>query len=393
MQVIPTGRKFVTIADDPLAHFLNRYNKNSRAPAKRAVVQFLDWLNEHEGWRGVGPKELLIRQLQAGDPYEIPELIQTFANARPNLRNSTILKRIGLILKFFEWNRSPLPRDVTPNWFKVQSTVPPVQNQLTAEVIRAVILGLSSRWRSLFLVEYQAMLDTPGLCWLNNNGAAQITRQLREGRKIIRIDLPQCVRKQVCRRESTVPFFTYFGRDAATALTSYFNEERDWPESGQPIWVYTREDLKRGRNRYSRDTRGVGDGLQDRYIWNRWRRALRTLNYIPRKSGTLGTRYGYNLLQFRAVAVSELYAHAKDQGLDLDCVKFWCGQIWEIDPSHLEYDKFYNNSDYMEKQYAIAEPYLNIISGTPQEREAQAPAHENPPSHTMTYTVSTTTTF
>jgi hypothetical protein len=91
--------------------------------------------------------------------------------------------------------------------------------------------------------------------------------------------------------------------------------------------------------------------------------------------------------------MSELYAHAKNHGLDIECVRFWCDLMGRVDSSHLEYDKFYNNSEYMEKQYTIAEPYLNIISGTPQEREAQNTAHETDPSYKMTYMVTTATTF
>jgi hypothetical protein len=44
----------------------------------------------------------------------------------------------------------------------------------------------------------------------------------------------------------------------------------------------------------------------------------------------------------------------------MDCAKFWCGQVGEIDP--LRYDKFYTDSEFVKQQYLIAEPYLNIIS-------------------------------
>jgi hypothetical protein len=124
---------------------------------------------------------------------------------------------------------------------------------------------------------------------------------------------------------------------------------------------------------------------------------MRSLNYVRKKADSVGAgtgaRYSYNLREFRDVAMADLYVHANREGLDMDCVKFWGGLFWEIDAAHLGYDKFYNNSECMEKQYAIAEPYLNIISGTPQERKPQNTSHEKPPSHTMTYTLSTITTF
>jgi flagellar basal body rod protein FlgC len=60
----------------------------------------------------------------------------------------------------------------------------------------------------------------------------------------------------------------------------------------------------------------------------------------------------------------------------------------------LEYDKFYNDSEYMERQYAIAEPYLNIISGTPTNTESTRRENSQPyQRYQTTYTVPTTTTF
>jgi hypothetical protein len=71
-------------------------------------------------------------------------------------------------------------------------------------------------------------------------------------------------------------------------------------------------------------------------------------------------RYGYGLHEMRDEETTLLHTHAKNQGFDMDCVKFWCGQVGEIDP--LKYDKFYRDKDYVRQQYLIAEPYLNIVS-------------------------------
>lgn len=379
----------MTIHDDPIAHFLSGYEKGSWPFMKVALRQFLAWLNQREGWAGIGPKELLIRQLQADDPYAIPELIQAFANSFTDIRKPTILQKISLILHFFEKNRCPLPEDVTRCWFQVHSTVPAAQSRLTVQVIRGIILGLPLRWRSLFLVKYQAMLDTNRLCWLNTNGADQVTQQLREGRKIVRLTLPYR-RKYFGRREWLTTYSTYFGRDAASNLTWYFDRERGWPKSGEPIWVYTDEDLMLGKNSYQ-STRHTGSALLHSRIGAKWLALTRSMNYVPRNTIGRGRRYGYNLQEFRNVAMSELYTHARNRGLDMDCVKYWCGLMWRIDPGHSDYDKFYRNSEYMERQYAIAEPYLNIITGTPEEKQASGNTGDNPQSFHINYTVSTRT--
>ena len=69
---------------------------------------------------------------------------------------------------------------------------------------------------------------------MNVNCAEQVTRQLRECRKVIRVDLPCGRKKNAGDREGM--YFTYFGRDAAESLTRYFNEIRGWPSPGHAIW-------------------------------------------------------------------------------------------------------------------------------------------------------------
>jgi len=159
-------RRVVTIHDDPLGYFVSRYDEETQPVAGSQIRKFFAWLNQRDGWAGVGPKQLLIRQLQAEDLYEIPELIQDFVNSRRDLRKGTIRNRVSFILEFFRKNRCLLPEGVDWKWFKVRSTVPPVQGQLTAAVIKDAVGGLPLRWCSLYLVKYQAFLDTKRLWWL-----------------------------------------------------------------------------------------------------------------------------------------------------------------------------------------------------------------------------------
>jgi adenine-specific DNA methylase len=58
----------------------------------------------------------------------------------------------------------------------------------------------------------------------------------------------------------------------------------------------------------------------------------------------------------------------------MDCVKFWCGQVGQID--RLKYDKFYKEQSYVREQYQVAAPYLNILSNW-QPPEVKAVAKEN----------------
>jgi len=254
---------------------------------------------------------------------------------------------------------------VSQKSFTFHSTALPVQGKLTSTIIREVVGGLPLRWRSLFLVKYQALLDTKRLAWVNVNCAEQVTRQLREGRKIIRIDLPCGRKKNAGDREGM--YFTYFGRDAAESLTRYFNEIRGWPSPGQAIWVWQKEDYNPRSRSPNRDKISP---LNRSAVSMKWVRLMRQTNNIPRQKGTGQgrVRYGVNLHEFRDVATTELHVKAKGKGLDMDCVKFWCGQVGQLDP--LKYDKFFKDQNYVEKQYLIAEPFLNIESGTPPDEES-----------------------
>jgi len=62
----------------------------------------------------------------------------------------------------------------------------------------------------------------------------------------------------------------------------------------------------------------------------------------------------------RDAAATYLHVKAKGAGLDMDCVKFWSGRTGELDPN--KYDKFFEDANWMQAQYELAAPYLNIIS-------------------------------
>ena len=62
----------------------------------------------------------------------------------------------------------------------------------------------------------------------------------------------------------------------------------------------------------------------------------------------------------RDLAKSLLHTRAKGDGFDMDCAEFWLGHT--VDP--LGYDKFFNDFEYVKKQYLIAKKYLNNYAMT-----------------------------
>ncbi len=103
---------------------------------------------------------------------------------------------------------------------------------------------------------------------------------------------------------------------------------------------------------------GKARALSTRGIKAVWLRLTKRAGLIPRRGGVRGTQYGYGSHEMRDLAKSLLHTYAKKDGFDMDCCDFWLGHT--IDK--LGYDKFYQDKEYVKKQYLIAEKYLNIIS-------------------------------
>ena len=192
----------------------------------------------------------------------------------------------------------------------------------------------------MILVKWQGLLDNERLIYVSNHCSDQVVRQIRAGERLVRFDLPG---RKSNENDAEGCFYTYIGSDAVSALTQYFERERDWPRSGEPLWLNEN-----------------GHPVTKSGFEATWMRLLRRSGKIPSKKGPPGSRYGFNLHEMRDEAATVLHISAKNQGFDMDCVKLWCGQVGEIDP--LKYDKFYRDIEYVRHQYLLAEPYLNILS-------------------------------
>jgi len=180
--------------------------------------------------------------------------------------------------------------------------------------------------------------------YVNRNSSEPILRQVDANQCPVRVDLPG---RKENENDIEGSYFTYFDRDAIDALTRYWEGAGYKPKPGQPLCL--REGLQKGHGTVNKVA-----------VEAMWLRLLRHTGRIPPRKGPLGSRYGYNMHERRDAANTYLHVQAKTQSLDMDCVKFWSGRTGELDPN--KYDKFWEDPDYVLKQYKIAGPYLNIIS-------------------------------
>jgi len=328
------------VRDDPLGFWLSRMRPRSRICYRSDFKQFMTWLNQQPGWVGVGPRELLFRQLGAEDPFEIVDLLQDFILQR-KLRKKSNERVHAAVRSFFDHNRVPLPKAK----FRVPGFKPPVVPKLTLENVREIIQAANLRDRSVILVKWMGLLDNEGVTYVGQNLADDVVAGMKQEAPIIRLNLPG--RKA---QENERSFYTFIGKDAIDALAKYFEHQRGWPKPGEAIWIDK-----------------FGHPLSVQGFGELWLRLVRRVGFVPAKSGALGSRYGYNAHEMRDIARSLLHVRAKRDDFDQDVAEFILGHTGRLDP--MKYDKFYLDQDYMREQYLIAAKHLNILSMPAAEQE------------------------
>lgn len=331
-----TQRVAARIPLDPVQFWLERLDQDTRPANRSHLERWMTWLRKQPGWEQVTPREVLVRHLDSEDSYFVLDLLQKYVNSLV-LRKSSKRKAYSAIRSFFVHNRAGLPVDPS---FRMRGDKPPVQAKLSKIDIYEILLGAELRYRSMVLVKWQALLDNERLIYVSNQLSDQVVRQIKAGEHPVRLDLPG---RKSNENDAEGSFYTYLGSDAVSTLIEYFEKERGWPRSGEPIWFNEN-----------------GDPVTKSGFAATWMRLLRRSGKIPSKKGPPGSRYGYNLHEMRDEATTLLHTSAKNQGFDMDCAKLFCGQVGEIDP--LKYDKFYRDCEYVRAQYLIAEPILNIVS-------------------------------
>lgn len=290
-------------------------------------------MTQRPDWIGVNAQGLLVRQKAAVDPYVLLDLLQEYVMGLDLAKQSKLLN-YHAVRSFFAYNRCALPTDKA---FKIRDGRPTVPARLALNHVVDLVRAANVRDKSIILVKWQAMLDNERLVYVSNHLAEQIVTQIRNNVHPVRLDIPN--RKQ----NQDHPWFTFIGKDAVDALTTYFEKVRGWPKPGEPIWI-------------EKENRPLSNpGFKQL-----WLRLTRRIGLVQKKKGKIGVRYGYHPHELRDIAKSLLHTHAKKDGFDMDLAEFMLGHIIDEDG----YDKFFNDQEYVRNQYLIAEKYLNILSHT-----------------------------
>jgi hypothetical protein len=303
-------------------------------------AKFLDWLRLQPGWGDATGEGLLAFQEEATGRrrYELLNLIQRHVKELGGSRNG-MLSRYTAMRSFFLHNRVELPKD---RWDPGAGTREPARGKLNLDHIRLIVQAAGLRDRAVFLTLFQSMMDLERFLEFNKKHGEELVEHLRSRG----VDTPLRIDFTKGRKTNHDPFYTFLGRDALQAWKEYFEKERGWPESKEPVAVVR----ETNRSPSKQAIRSTFYTLCIKF-------KLRERN--PGK-GDRGHRTGVNLHEFRDVVRSYLQI-AKREGLDETCVEFWMGH--QVDP--LAYNKFATlEPRYVEENYKTAEKYLNILSHT-----------------------------
>jgi len=350
----------------PLTRWLQTLKEGpSQRNRKGSMIRFLRWAGSQPGYEflaGLDPedqaRQLLLRHLQNIDQfgareggYIIVDFVEDYIRSQHGKRKKSKLHDLSDVRSFFSANLADLPPDKR---FRVRGDLPPVVSHLRPNIVRSAVMGLDAMYASAVLCRWQGFLDMKRLEWVNMNCAGEIVKQLHANHHPVYIWIPG---RKHYENDPEGDFYTWWGKDAIDALKNYFDTIRPggWPAQGDPIWIYTSDS-------------GFGRPLGGHAFSEKWNHQLHRMGLIELKfrrgkkpeEVDHSKRYGYGLHDLRDEAETLLHTKALKQGLDLDCVKFWMGQVGQLDRT--KYDKFMRDIDYVRQQYLIAEPWLTIIS-------------------------------
>jgi len=354
--------KIKKVAPDPLEKWLSSYPEKHRKEKRRKLDRFLSYVNEQEGWQGTDYRTLIIRHLESEYEEEVLDLLQDYIKAHQSKwRYNSLQNEYSTIRTFFDKNRASLPKD--PD-FKIRSLIAPTKGLLEVKHIRLLALAARPVYRSMILFKWQSMADTARLIMMNNPPYSdEIVRKIRDRKEdqIIQLEIGSGRKKLL--NDPRGAFRFCIGKDAVDALTDYFENQRQggWPKPGESLWLYP-EVRTNGATDREAPYNGAGRPITQFGLNQSWRRLLNRVGLVKDKhlEAYATIRYGYNLHEMRDAATTILHKKAARHGLDMDCVKFWCGQNGQLDPNR--YDKFMEDPEYTAEQYKIAEPWLNILS-------------------------------
>lgn len=343
--------------------FLAEGLKNDSALSSLSPSELVDFQFSHMN----NPKER----------FRILEAAQTWVNGL-NVRRSSKKVWLSMIRSFFMHNRCDLPFDHS---FHFSSDVPPVEGNLTVENLRRIVLNCDPRYRSMFLMMFQGLMDEKRFCYINVKYAGEILEHVTKNDGEFTLYLPG--------RKGGAPFHTILStrgdwfktfKEYMRVTDNDFSKALFLNDFGKPILSYNiayyfREHaFKCGvvkRVTPQCDKCGFETVRVHRRVKTRVLVIYRCKNCgneldascLGFSRGT-SIRYGVNPHEMRDLARTRI----EEAGVKKSAVEYWLGHTKQVDPNeYLSYRKY--GLKLLAQEYRKALPFLNILSEEPDKIE------------------------
>jgi len=330
----PSAPLDVAFREPCVVGWLGRLDSETRSSYRSRFKDWLLWLWRLPEWSGKLPSQLLEFQENAKgrDRYILVDLITRRIDEKGGTYNGMI-GHLSILRSFFNHNRVELPG--VGSW-KPHPTKEPVEGRLDTAQVTDIIMHANPRDTAIFLTLFQSMMDLERFTEFNRKYAAALVDHMKHKGldEPFRIDFPGG------RKGNHRKFYTFIHHDALQAWENYFERERGWPKTGEPIALTIQ---------HTSPSKGA---IRGSFVTITKKLHLRPA--VPKGEQTGVAPHE----AFRDVVRSHLQT-AKKKGFDPTCAKFWMGH--SIDPYN--YNKFTElEPDYVLENAKIAAEYLNIIT-------------------------------
>lgn len=312
------------------------------------------------------------------DKYRVLQAAQNWIQAM-QLRLGSKARYLSIIRSFFMHNHVELPLDRS---FKFKSSVPCVVGRLTIDDFRKIVLSSKPMWQSVFLSMFQGAMGKAEIIFVNNNLSEYVIEQIMKGKR--RIKLEMAGRKQNRNKKS---YATMIGKDAIDAIKRVMQIYQKHKylfvtQFGKPItetdiaYYFTSRCIKTGlRKPQPRPCKVCRSNAypvrrqinKQKGIWYECGNCgtlTHSKEYNVTKREKCSVRYGVGSHEIRDLFRSEWQL----SGADPTVAEFMLGH--DIDPN--DYNKCMElHPEYLEEQFRIAEPFLDVVSEEPRKVSRQ----------------------
>jgi len=335
-----------------IVKWLENFKPNTRERYAISACNYFSWVEKEapDEFKGSTPEELLDLQdacVRSRERFKQVDLFKMWLRTKKGTyKTKQLIKYI--IYSFYACNRVPLPKDRN----RVQPTRESVQSSMSINELRDIVLSSNKCYQAVLTIMFQSAMGQEEFIYFNTHLWKQVKEQLHEEKKVIRIDLPGRKHNNMMPNRN---YFTFIGKDAIDKLKAYLEvrgklvprskiDPSKTPLPSLDEAIFINEKWK---------------PLRKQDISTYIKRHATMLGFIKKEYGKLEVRYRIHAHELRDTYRTEWNLTPAKPIV----AEFCMGHM--IDSN--DYNKLFQRPEWVEEQWKLAQPYLNILSENPRD--------------------------